>query len=253
MSTVTSLDFLKLLTQNGLSHAERAVALVWFKDFMSPTTPVEINTICDEIERAGYSKQNLSRLKKKLSDDPRILKDREAGFKINPLHRPSLDTLYSQYVKKQIDFVPNEVYTALLALSDTLAASYKQVQIDLNNPERVSWAGTAHEIRQILSSLLHILAPNERVVAQPWYSPVPRTSGPTQSQRARFALEQRGADSSERETIEKIDSFDEMVADFVRVTYARASDAAHTFKPGQEAKRIMKYADALIFDLLGLG
>jgi len=146
----------------------------------------------------------------------------------------------------------NEIYNALMEVSESLANSYAQVRADVQHPERFSWAGTAHEIREMLATLLRELAPDSAVTAQSWYGQQPNTSGPTQKQRVRYILEVNGAGSKERKVVEKVVGLEDMIGSLVRSTYNRASDAAHRFKPRQEVLRILRYFDAFAYDLLGL-
>ena len=137
----------------------------------------------------------------------------------------------------------------LAARSISLACSYFQVKCDLHNVERQSWAGTAHELRELVRNLLEMLAPDQAVCQQHWYKQEPNTSGPTQKQRVRYALEQRGASSSERGTAESIADLDESIAGLVRATYKRASDASHRSKAREEVSRILNYFEAFALDI----
>lgn len=146
----------------------------------------------------------------------------------------------------------NDIYDALSHLSETLANSYAQVKKDLQDADRLSWAGTAHEIREVLSTMLRTLAPDEAVTSQHWYKQAPNTSGPTQKQRVRYILQVRGAGSKEREVAEQAVHLDEMIGNLVRATYSRASDAAHRFKNRDEVLRVLRYFEAFAQDLLNL-
>jgi hypothetical protein len=146
----------------------------------------------------------------------------------------------------------SNLYQALLEVSEPLAFSYAQVREDLEDEERTSWAGTAHEIREMVSTLLRLLAPNHEVTAQPWYKQEPKTSGPTQKQRVRYVLQQHSAGSNRREVAEEVDIIEAKVADLVRATYSRASDAAHRMKGRTEAMRVFRYFEAFAYDLLNL-
>lgn len=146
----------------------------------------------------------------------------------------------------------NEIYIALLNISENLAKSYAQVKLDIQQTERVSWAGTAHEIREVLSTLLRLLAPDENVKSQQWYKQESNTSGPTQKQRVRFILQANGAGSKERKVVEQVTGLEDMIGDLVRSTYGRASDAAHRFKNRREVLRILRYFEAFAHDLLNL-
>jgi hypothetical protein len=146
----------------------------------------------------------------------------------------------------------DKIYLALHEKSESLANSYAQVKIDIESDNRLSWAGTAHEIREILATLLRLLAPDTVVTAQSWYKREPNSSGVTQKQRVVYILKSRNSGSNESEVLEQITGIEEMVGSLVRSTYSRASDAAHRFKERQEVEKILRYFDAFAYDLLDL-
>lgn len=146
----------------------------------------------------------------------------------------------------------SEIHYALSNLSESLGNSYSQVIIDVQTDSRLSWAGTAHEIREMLATLLRILAPDLEVINQTWYEQQPDTSGPTQKQRVRYILQKQGASSNTKDVVEQISIIDTLVGNLVRDIYSRASDAAHRFKELKEVKRILRYFNAFVFDLLNL-
>jgi len=151
-----------------------------------------------------------------------------------------------------IDPNKNDIYNALSGISESLAGSYAQVKDDIKDSNRISWAGTAHEIRELLATMLRLLAPDESVRNQTWFKQAPNTSGPTQKQRVHYILLAHGAGSKERQVVEKVINLQNMIEDLVRLTYARASDAAHRFKPRSEVLRILRYFEAFAYDLLNL-
>lgn len=146
----------------------------------------------------------------------------------------------------------DKIYVALLEKSESLANSYAQVKIDIESDNRFSWAGTAHEIREIVATLLRILAPDKVVISQSWYKPEPNSSGVTQKQRVIYILKSRNSGSNEKEVLEQITGIEDMIGNLVRSTYSRASDAAHRFKERQEVIKILRYFDAFAYDLLNL-
>lgn len=146
------------------------------------------------------------------------------------------------------------IYEALMALSSELAESYAQIKRDLADPRRLSWSGTAHEIREVLARLLRMLAPDDKVKTQSWYEQERGTSGPTHRQRARYALEQQGAGSRQIEVVEEVvDVLEDKISALIRATYVRASDAVHRSKQRQEITRTLRYFEAFAHDLLNLG
>ena len=142
---------------------------------------------------------------------------------------------------------------ALGQVSQRLADSYLQIKHDIAAPSRTSFAGTAHEVRELVATLLREKAPDALVSAKPWYQPEPKTSGPTHRQRVRYILEGYGAGSKEIEVAQEISAIDQLVADAVRAMYSRASDAAHRHKGKREVIRLVRYFDAFVEDLLNLG
>lgn len=145
-----------------------------------------------------------------------------------------------------------KIQTALAKISPALGRSYSQVNSDLLDKNRKSWAGTAHEIREVLTTLLRTLAPEDDVIKQSWYKQEKDSSGPTQKQRVRFILLQRGAGSKKIEAVAEVSDLDDLIANIVRATYSRASDAAHGLKERQEVIRIVDYFDVFALDLLDL-
>ena len=163
--------------------------------------------------------------------------------------------LGSNKTKKQIvnlNDVENNIYLALQVVSESLANSYFQIKTDISTPERLSWAGTAHEIRQLLSTLLETLAPENEVIKQNWYKQDQQTKGPTQKQRTHYILLKNNLGSKEQEVAENVENIDAWIETLVRASYSRASDAAHRFKNFKEVVRILRYFEAFAQDLLDL-
>lgn len=153
----------------------------------------------------------------------------------------------------QFELDRTDIYKALLDISIPLGRSYLQVKMDIQDPHRHSWAGTAHEIRQIISSLLEALAPDTEVRKQPWYTQEKASKGPTQKQRAQYIIRKRKAGSNEEKIVKLSANLDDWIGNLVRETYSRASDAAHRFKEQKEAIKILRYFEAFAEDLLNLG
>ena len=169
-----------------------------------------------------------------------------------PIATPGLPTAPSEQVKPSRNFEGNVIHTRLEEISQELANSYAQVNEDSTDSTRVSWAGTAHEIREVLRGVLEILAPDTEVMAQTGFKLEKDTKGPTHKQRAEYILKKRGASSREREMVSTIDTVDELVARLGRSIYVRASDAAHRLKGRAEALRLLRYCDAFMHDILEL-
>lgn len=178
--------------------------------------------------------------------------------------RDSLSTYDKQlfvHLNKQVGAVlagtlqlgDDSISDALARISESLVAGYQQVHKDIADDSRISWRGPADEIREVLRELLEALAPDDDVKKASWYKQEPNAEGPTQAQRARFALEQRAAQSHRiNATQETVNLVEQSVSRLVRKTYQRANNAAHTPQDRDEVKRMLGYFDLLAKDLLGL-
>lgn len=151
--------------------------------------------------------------------------------------------------RKKIKF-DNKIFKALKKNNEQLAKSYYQSKCDLSDDQRISWSGTAHEIREILRILLNDLAPDDKIVNEKWYKQMPNCSGPTQSQKVKYILINRKTGSKISEVTEKVDLIDDKICSFIRSVYNRASDAAHRLKEKEEIEKIMRYFEAFCYDLL---
>ena len=114
-----------------------------------------------------------------------------------------------------------DIYRALLDISEPLASKYAQVKLDVESSDRLSWSGSAHEIREVLRTLLETLAPDEVVMGQEWYKQDKSTTGPTQKQRVRHILRTRDAGSKEQKVAEQVELLEDKIGDLVRATYSR--------------------------------
>ncbi len=249
---MNEIEFLRNLATQKITHAERAVALIWFNSLTDPSSGMTIAEICRQIENAGYGKQNSTRLVVALRKDTQTVKGSSDTIRINPKSRADLEKKYIIYTNGATQIAHEKIYDALLQISEPLANCYAQVKMDINDQSRLSWVGTAHEIRHLISILLQKLAPDVDVISQSWYEQDKNTSGPTQRQRVRYILGQHNAGSKEQKVTEQIVNLDEMVERLVRAIYCRASDAAHRFKSREEIIRILRYFDAFAHDLLNL-
>lgn len=140
-----------------------------------------------------------------------------------------------------------------------LANSYKQVFLDLNDKSRISFKGTANELREVLRGTLDVLAPDEQIKKQPWFKETRtkykdeklRKQKPTMAEKTRFILETRAIDSSEIETAEKaITDIDERLGTVVRAVYRRTCSASHVQKEKKKVIQVLRYVNALLFEIL---
>ena len=72
------------------------------------------------------------------------------------------------------------------------ALSYRQAVADLNDDKRLSFRGSALELREALRETLDHLAPDSEVTAAPGFVQEKDRHGPTMKQKVRFILKARG-------------------------------------------------------------
>jgi hypothetical protein len=146
---------------------------------------------------------------------------------------------------------------AILAILDTMlpaaAASYRQVLRDLQDDGRVSYRGTAAELREVVREVLDRLAPDGDVSKSAGFKLEPNQKGPTMKQKVRFILRARKVGDSARETAEaSAQHVDETVASLGRAVYTRGSTDVHTARPREEVLNYKGYADAILGELLAI-
>lgn len=146
----------------------------------------------------------------------------------------------------------SHIYDALFQVHPMCAKCYKQAYLELADPTRISWVGTAHLIREALATVLRTLAPDDKVRATSWYTPETDDGRPTHKQRVRYILRQRHAGKAEQAVTEQVELIEELIANLVRSTYSRASAAAHSGAERRDVRRILLYFEAFAHDLLDL-
>lgn len=149
--------------------------------------------------------------------------------------------------KLRSHYLDIEIYNKLLEISKELSDLYLQIIADFEDEHRLSWAGTSHEIRELLRRMLETLAPDVEVQEALWFKKQGDT-GVTRRQRVRYILEKRGVDSNVMQVAEDIESIGKLTSD----VYGRASDAAHRLKSKNEAFRILRYFHAFTHDILDI-
>lgn len=130
------------------------------------------------------------------------------------------------------------------------ALSYGQVLRDLNS-KRISYRGTASEIREALREVLEILAPDDEVARAKGFKLEKNTTKPTMKQKVMHILKNR---EFSKDAITAPSStagiIDESVARLARGTYTRGSISAHTTTDIKEIVQLKRYLDSILTELL---
>ncbi len=152
----------------------------------------------------------------------------------------------------QIHYTERLLLQTLEAIVPTAALSYKQTLIDLNTcTPKISFRGTASEIREALRETLDHLAPDENVIAQSGFKLENGQTKPTMKQKVRYILKTREVNENKRIPAEKsAELVDEIIGQLARATYNRASLSAHLETTKSEVIKIKRYVDIILFEIL---
>ena len=131
------------------------------------------------------------------------------------------------------------------------ANSYRQALIDLNSTDRVSYRGTANELRETLREVLDHLAPDQEVMSSEGFKLEPGTKKPTQRQKVRHILRARRLPKTAIKVPEDaVRLAEEMTSSLARSTYERSSLSAHVAMAKQEVQQMKMYIDGVLAELL---
>lgn len=121
----------------------------------------------------------------------------------------------------------DEIISKLDALVPSAALSYKQAMLDLGDDGRVSFRGSALELREALREILDHLAPDSEVTTASGYVQESGRTGPTMKQKVRFVMRRKGKRSSSDVPEQALTAFEEAIAGLTRAVYERSSKATH--------------------------
>lgn len=139
----------------------------------------------------------------------------------------------------------------LAQLVPSAALSYRQAVRDLADPDRVSFRGTANELRAVLWDVLDRLAPDGDVEAAPGYKHEKGRTKPTQKQKVRYILRSRSQGQSARRVPETTaEILDDRVGALTRANYDRSSVSTHLAAARSEVQQVKTYLDSLLAELL---
>jgi hypothetical protein len=153
----------------------------------------------------------------------------------------------------QIGGVESAILKTLGTMLPTAAASYEQVLLDIQNTKRLSYRGTAADLREVVREVLDHLATDADVMKSAGFKLEQGQKGPTMKQKVRFILRARKAGDSIRQTSEdSAQHLDGNVASIGRAVYTRGATDVHTARPREEVLNFKGYADAILGELLAI-
>jgi hypothetical protein len=143
------------------------------------------------------------------------------------------------------------ILDTLASLLPSCAASYEQALRDISQGARVSWRGTATELRETLREVMDHFAPDEKVSTAPGFQPEAGQTRPTQRQKVRYILKARRSSGAAVAVAEaSLEIVDGSVAALARSTYQRGSVSTHIATTSKEIRNLKRYIDALLAELL---
>jgi len=145
-----------------------------------------------------------------------------------------------------------KIVDTLKDLVPTAALSYEQALRDLaRSTERISFRGTANELREALRETLDRLAPDKEVMAAPGFKLEPDRTKPTQKQKVRYILRSREVPETARKAPEAtVLMIEELTGSLARASYERSSISAHIASTEQEVRQMKMYVDTVLAELL---
>ena len=147
--------------------------------------------------------------------------------------------------------IEKDIMKMLLKIVPTAALSYEQAVRDLHDPYRISYRGSANELREALREVLDHLAPNDAVMRSEGFKLDEKLGRPTQRQKVGYILRARGVrDTARGAPQDSISLVDELTGSLARTTYERSNLSTHTTTARREVKKIKMYVDSILAELL---
>jgi hypothetical protein len=179
--------------------------------------------------------------RKKVETGLEFLIGAEAEAKAANPRRPEMGSVEAAIVRTLRNLVP------------TAASSYEQVLRDVQESSRVSYRGTAADLREVVREVLDHLAPDADVTSAAGFKLEEGQKGPTMKQKVRFILRARRVGDSARQTAEDaVQHLDENIASLGRAVYTRGSTDVHVARTLEEVLNFKGYADAVLAELLAI-
>jgi hypothetical protein len=94
-----SISFLHAIEETHPKIIDRVVALIWFHGNGDDESAVNLRTLCEEIETAGFAKQNQTRLRAALKKDRRVLSKKDDCFALNAKHKSKVEEQYGEHAR----------------------------------------------------------------------------------------------------------------------------------------------------------
>lgn len=245
-----------LVSTTSLRGAAKSIVQQYFRQTRSYLTGIQFSA--DELNGLDAEMQSLLRLSNGsnrkqsyvglLKRARRHLHSIEAAREVRLGEASNtVDTIH----QIRLSAVEIRILETLNRLIPSAAASYEQAILDLNSSDRLSFRGTANELRETLREVLDHLAPDSEVTQASGFKLEAGQNKPTQKQKVRHILRARRLPSTAIKVPEDAVSLaEELTASVARSTYERSSISAHITTAKQEVQRMKMYIESVLADLL---
>lgn len=226
----------------------RAIAKTYFESVRGELQVVQSRPgLCEEIDFVVQALLQLATAPGKKRSYLRHLKELRAY-----LLEVTVDIMQSRGTPRLVlSETERSILETLASMLPVSAASYEQALRDLSQGGRVSWRGTATELREVLREVMDHLAPEGQVMGATGFQLEDGQTRPTQRQKVRFILRARRSSSAAMTVAESsLVTVDEAVAALARSTYQRGSASTHSRASDTEIRNLKRYVDALLGELL---
>lgn len=241
------------LNTKAAKDAARNLSQLWFRETrmslrlvsISDEQLTDIDSEMQKLLRFTQGRSRTDNYMKSLRRVRRLVDDMEVTREV---------ALASLLVDHPVEAAVTEFEASLIDTLERLvpsaALAYRQALSDLQDASRVSFRGTANELRSVLWDVLNRLAPDESVMADATFKLEKDQRVPTQKQKARFILASRLGDSARQTPEVTIDLIEERVGALSRAVMTRSSLSTHVVTSKNEAAQIKRYLDTVLSDLL---
>jgi len=148
------------------------------------------------------------------------------------------------------------IYEKLSNLDPEIATKYVSAW-SVHSASLPNYSGAVSEMRDVITLVLHQLAPDGEVTSQPGFIPEKSSSGhtlsrPTRRQRSEYVVAKRinAGSSVIIAEIDILESLTEQLGHMVVRGYAEASALTHKLATGEQAWRCLKQMDSILAQLL---
>jgi hypothetical protein len=241
VNTQSLRDSGKQLVQHYFREARPGLNVVGFSDDELQTLDAEMQTLLRLAQGRNAKRSYATTLRRIRELSVTIESQRE--FRIGEQRKGTGDG-------NGVSSIERRIIETLRGLVPSAALSYEQALSDLRAP-RLSYRGTAAELRETLRETLDHLAPDHAVMAVDGFSLEKGRAKPTQKQKVRHILRSRQVSRTARSAPESaVDLIEELTGSLARASYDRSSLATHVASTEGELRQMKMYVDSVLAELL---